>query len=80
MSTEFIATLVSNLARTIQRKDMRVWQARCRVSEIQIDQATDFAVVRIDTRVFDAQSGTFGLNHDPGSKWWACPGNGGRDK
>jgi hypothetical protein len=44
ISTEFVAALVRKLATTIQRKNMHVWQARSRVTQIQISRATDFSV------------------------------------
>ena len=59
ISTELVATLVNNLARTVQRIDVHVRLSRSGVTEIQIGDATDFAVMGIDVHILEAQRWTF---------------------
>lgn len=57
--TEFVAALVNNFARTVQRIDVHVRQSRSGVTETQIGRATDFAVIGIDVHILEAQRWTF---------------------
>ena len=59
LSTELVAALVDNFARTVQRIDVHVRQSRNGVTEIQIGRATDFAVMEIDVHILEAQRWTF---------------------